>query len=200
MPVEQRKLVAFLPVTVTGLGADIEGPVGDWFTLDPEVQAYVLQQFDGTEAVVFGRDSFSAATPWWDALATGVGSDSAFSRSFGPVLRSARRVVVTDSSVEAPGTASEISERSRAEIAQLLAEPGQDILVLCGPALLSTLLGLGLVHELRLVLCPMIVAAGGGDSFSLGSEKGLALLETRTFSNGAVGVRYGVQGPDGVQG
>ena len=69
MPVEQRKLVAFLPVTVTGLGADIEGPVGDWFTLDPEVQAYVLQQFDGAAVIVFGRDSFSAATPWWDALA-----------------------------------------------------------------------------------------------------------------------------------
>jgi dihydrofolate reductase len=193
MPAEQRRLVAFLPGTVTGLGADIEGTVGDWFTADPEVQAYLLEQFDGVGSIVFGRDAFSAATPWWETLAAGIGSDQAFSRSLGQILGSASRVLVTDSSVEAPGTASGISERARAEIAQLQAEPGHHILVLCGPALLSTLLGLGLVHEVRLVLCPMIVAAGGGATFDLGSEEGLVMRESRAFSNGAMAVRYEVQ-------
>ena len=183
-------LRALLPATVTGLGADIEGPVGDWFTRDPEVQEYLIQQFGDVEAVVIGRDSFSATTPWWDALPTGVGGGAAAGPTFGQVLATARRTVVTDSSVEVPGTASGISERA---LAQLRSESGHDSLLLCGPALLSALLGLGLVHELRLVLCPMIVAAGGGATFSLVSEAGLELRESRAFSNGAMAVRYEVE-------
>jgi dihydrofolate reductase len=51
----------------------------------------------------------------------------------------------------------------------------------------------GLVDELQMILCPVVVG-GGKRFFPEGVRLDLSLIEERRFGNGVVVLRYGVSG------
>ena len=67
-------------------------------------------------------------------------------------------------------------------------EPGGDLGV-SGPGLASTLARLDLIDEYRMVVSPILVG-GGKPYLALDHPIPLRLLETRTFRNGSVYLRY----------
>jgi dihydrofolate reductase len=76
------------------------------------------------------------------------------------------------------------------QAAKLKQQPGKDLAVLGSPNLTVSLLGMGLVDELRVMVNP--VALGDGKSLFRSSkqELGLKLLQTRTFRSGNVLLTY----------
>ncbi|MCC6312734.1 MAG: dihydrofolate reductase [Thermomicrobiales bacterium] len=75
------------------------------------------------------------------------------------------------------------------EIARLKSEPGEAITVVGSPTLARSLLGKGLLDELRLTIAPVVV--GGARPFAdAGTQQALRLADSRVFSSGAVYLAY----------
>jgi dihydrofolate reductase len=79
------------------------------------------------------------------------------------------------------------------DIVALKEEPGKDLAV-GGAGLASTFAQLGLIDEYRLFVSPVVL--GGGTPYfpALEERIDLELVETRTFSDRAVYLRYGLRG------
>ncbi len=76
-----------------------------------------------------------------------------------------------------------------AAIAELKAQPGGD-LMLGGADLLQTFLPLGLIDELRIYVHPVLIGRGRR-LFEPGDfDVALELMDTHTFGNGVVRLRY----------
>jgi dihydrofolate reductase len=76
------------------------------------------------------------------------------------------------------------------EIAGLKRRPGKDITIIGSGALVRSLLGEGLLDELRLMVHP-VVLGGGKRLFEDGEDrKGLELVDLRTFATGVVYLAY----------
>jgi len=75
------------------------------------------------------------------------------------------------------------------EIGKLKARPGRDLLQYGVGELTQTMLQQGLVNELRLVMYPFVFGRGQR-VFENFDATGLKLVETKTFSTGAVALHY----------
>ena len=83
-------------------------------------------------------------------------------------------------------------------IAELKRRPGKDITIIGSGALVRSLLGDGLLDELRLMVHP--VALGGGKRLfeDGGDRKALELGDSRTFGTGVLYVTYRLAGEQGA--
>jgi dihydrofolate reductase len=74
-------------------------------------------------------------------------------------------------------------------IASLKQQPGQNILKYGGGELLHTLLQHNLMDELHLLVYPLVMGSGTR-LVPQGSDLGLRLVDTRTFSSGVIALTY----------
>ena len=75
------------------------------------------------------------------------------------------------------------------ELTELKRQEGKDITILGSGELVRSLLGDGLLDEIRLVVHP-IVLGGGKRLFEDGNRKALELVDSRTFATGVVYLTY----------
>jgi dihydrofolate reductase len=75
------------------------------------------------------------------------------------------------------------------EIAKLKEQPGRDLLQYGVGELTQMMLQHGLVDELRLIVFPFVFGRGSR-AFENFETTGLKLLDTKTFSTGAIVLRY----------
>jgi dihydrofolate reductase len=83
-----------------------------------------------------------------------------------------------------------VRENVAAEIAKLKQEPGKGLAIMGSPNLTASLLGMGLVDELRVMVHPILLAGGRSLFRTLGDRLPLELLQTRTFRSGNVLLTY----------
>ena len=74
-------------------------------------------------------------------------------------------------------------------VAELKRQPGKDITIIGSGALVRSLLGEGLLDELRLMVHP-VVLGGGKRLFEEGDRKSLELVESRAFATGVLYLTY----------
>src|SRR5262249_8482550 len=75
-------------------------------------------------------------------------------------------------------------------VAKLKQQPGKNMMIMGSSALTVSLIGMGLVDEVRVVVSPVVL--GDGESlFRTAAERiGLTLLQARSFRSGNVLLRY----------
>jgi dihydrofolate reductase len=83
------------------------------------------------------------------------------------------------------------------EAAELKRRPGKDITILGSGALVRSLLMNGLLDELRLMVCPVILGGGKRLFEDGGDGKALKLVDSRTFSTGVLYLSYQPAGEQG---
>jgi dihydrofolate reductase len=76
------------------------------------------------------------------------------------------------------------------EVGKLKQQPGENLLVLGGPTLVRSLLRLGLLDELILNICPIVLGSGLRLFDDMTDQVRLQLVESRTYSTGVVRVGY----------
>jgi dihydrofolate reductase len=79
---------------------------------------------------------------------------------------------------------------SPAELAAYTGQPGRNIAVSGSAGLVRSLLGQGLLDELRLLLFPVLVGSGQRLFGTVTERLPLTLLDSRTFSGGVVRLTY----------
>jgi dihydrofolate reductase len=156
----------------------------DWTVVDDELHTWFNERLRATEVSVYGRRLFEVMNAHWPTF----DSDPAATApmlEFGRIWNAKPKVVVSRSMHEAPAGWRLTSGDPAAILEELRRDFSGDIEI-AGPTLAAGFIRNGLVDEYQLVVHPVIL--GGGTRFFPDLERpaSLRLLETRTFSSGAV--------------
>jgi dihydrofolate reductase len=167
-----RKLVAGFAASLDGY---IEGPQGeyDWILIDKEVN--FTEQMKRFDAFFLGRRTYEKV------------------RSMGgpPTPGIRQYVFSTTLTTVAPGFEL-IREHIRSTVEALKNSEGRDIALFGGASLLASLLDLHLVDEVSVSLIPVLLGRGRPMVEQLKVKAWLTLLDTKTYGNGTVMLRYAV--------
>jgi dihydrofolate reductase len=80
--------------------------------------------------------------------------------------------------------------RSVSELRSLLEQPGNDVYVIGGAALISSLLNEDLIDELRLIVHPILLGGGKGPFADLKERKALKLVQSQEQRSGRIVLTY----------
>jgi len=183
------KIVSFTHVSVDGYFAGPKGEI-DWFKhQDDEDQKFSAEASKGSGTLIFGRTTYEMMAGYWPT-SEGVKSNPAlaeamnrtpkivFSRTMkpvkdGPVWKNTRVI---------PGM-------NREEILKLKREAAGDFAILGSGSIVQQFARLGLIDEYQLMVNPIVL--GTGKYLFEGVDRmNLKLLESRTFRNGRVFLKY----------
>ena len=176
-----RRIVAFLVATVDGY---YEGPNQefDWPVVDEEFNEFGLQQLEEVDTLLFGRVTYQGMASYWPTPAAQQDDPRVAAK-----MNGLPKLVVSRTLREADWANTRIIDDDVAgELTKLKQQPGKDIAVFGSSHLTVSLLGLGLVDELRIMVAPVVLGAGRSLFRTAPERIHLQLLSTRAFRSGNV--------------
>jgi dihydrofolate reductase len=140
--------------------------------------------------IMYGRRIYEEMVPAWTAIAdrhphhgeTLTEGDVAF----GKRVRDMKKIVVSTTLEHAGRNAILIRDNMAERIIELKRQPDSDILLYCGPRLVSTLTEFGLIDEYMVYVNPIVLGQGTHLFGNLKSALQLKLLRTKIFGSGVV--------------
>ena len=179
-----RTLFAFLMVTADGYH-ETDGSELFWHNVDQEFHDFTVAQLDEADTLLFGRRTYQHMAAFWPTPAALelLPETSARMNGYDKVVVS-RTLTSAD---WAPATL--ISNDVPAQLAKLKKLPGRDIALIGSSELTGSLIGTGLVDELRLMVNPVVL--GSGHPVLAGASRAeLELARVRQFGSGNVLLTY----------
>ncbi|GAB3337775.1 dihydrofolate reductase family protein [Larkinella ripae] len=161
-------------------------------TPEQEDHRYANQLFAAADTVVFGRVTYEGFIGYWDTLDLSDTSVPAVEVEFAQAFRRLNRVVFSRTLTQVPDNTLLINDDISTQVNKLKQQAGQDMLLVCGPELLATLVEQGLVDELRVIILPKAVGKGQVLFGQLRQPVKLTLLTTHAFKSGGVLHHYQV--------
>jgi dihydrofolate reductase len=183
-----RRVVFSLSISLDGY---MEGPGGDisWHLVDEELHRHMNEWLGGAGAFLEGRVTFELMADYWPTADQNPASPPA-EVEFAEIWRRMPKIVYSRTLERVEDEKATVARDVVAdEVMALKAQPGGD-LVVGGPRLAAEFLRQGLVDEFRVYVHPVLI--GEGTPMFPRSELHTALrtVETRTFGNGVVLLRY----------
>jgi dihydrofolate reductase len=182
-----RKVVLLMTVSLDGF---IEGPERqlDWHRVDAEVERHVDDQLRTMGAFLYGRVCYELMAAFWPTAGADPASTArvvAFSR----LWREMPKIVFSRTLERAEHNTTITRDVVIDEILALRAQPGGD-LALAGADLTASFLRHDLIDEYRIYIHPVLLGRGKRLFSAADVTKNLRLIESRTFGNGVVFLRY----------
>jgi hypothetical protein len=187
-----RKFVAAFHVSLDGY---LQGPNDEVDWVDSWADA--LDLIPGADTAVIGGGTFPGYEYLWGAVAADPQSGAEMlGREVTPAeIEYARWTQKTPHYVLST-TADKVNwetarlVRDVSELRSLAEQPGGDIYVIGGAALVASLLDEGLIDELRLIMHPVILGGGKSPFGGVKSGRTLSLVESRAGRSGQVVLTY----------
>ncbi|MCO1659036.1 dihydrofolate reductase family protein [Pseudonocardia humida] len=188
-----RKLIVQQWVTVDNIAAEEDGglsfvsgePFDDETTDDPFKNS-LMSFVDSVDTMVLGATTYHMSTGYWPyAVEQG---------EYGEKLNNLAKVVVSSKLIDAPWgdfPAATVTRDPVATIRGLKEQSGRDIWLWGSLTLMRSLLGAGVVDEVRMLVCP---ASRGKGTRAFEDRRDLRLIEATSFDNGVVLLRYEIKG------
>ncbi|CAN5867563.1 dihydrofolate reductase family protein [soil metagenome] len=184
-----RKIILYMFTTLDGF---IAGPNGEFDDYEPsaEEHQFANELFSKADGLLFGRETYEGFVAYWDALDLNDSSIPAVELEFAKLFRKMTRVVFSRTLKHVPDNTILIQDNLAEAVAKVKQEPGSNLLLICGPELLATLIQLGLVDECQLLIKPTVLGQGKALFGDIQGKLRLKLLATRMFESGAVMHHY----------
>ena len=145
---------------------------------DDEALAFVEQFYQRADSFLFGRRTYELFAGYWGAK-TDPGDPIA-----GPLNRQPKYVASSTLTEADWDDTTVLSGDVAAAIGELKAKPGGELQVHGSGALTRWLLGEGLVDEMNLLVCPVVVGQGARLFPDTGPDIALDLVDSRAFPKG----------------
>ena len=186
-----RRVLVHTSVSLDGF---FEGPNReiDWHVVDDELHWYFNEQLGRMGGFLSGRVTHELMAGFWPTADRDPASTPPMVE-FARIWREMPKIVFSRTLQQADWNTKIIREVVPEEILELKAQPGGD-LVLGGADLTASFLRHGLVDELRIYVHPVVLGRGRPLFPESDDSTTLRLLETRSFGNGVVLLRYDVLG------
>lgn len=182
-----RKIVLMMSVSLDGY---IEGENRDisWHRVDDEFHQHMNDTIRGMGALLHGRVVYELMADFWptadadpDATATTV--------EFAGIWRDMPKFVYSRTLKDAEWNSTVVRDVVPEEVRALKEQPGGDM-GLGGAGIAAAFLRQGLVDEFRIYVHPVLVGRGKRLFPEADDLTSLRLVESRTFGNGVVLLRY----------
>lgn len=185
-----------MSVSVDGF---IEGPDReiDWHLVDDELHGHFNEQLSAMSAFLSGRVTYELMAGFWPAADTDPSST-------GPMVEYARiwrdkpKVVFSRTLQRADWNTTVVPEVVPDQVMELKARPGADM-VLGGADIVAPFRRDDLIDEYRLYVHPVVLGQGKPLFQPSATKTDLQLVETRSFGNGVVLLRYQRPEPPGAE-
>ena len=183
-----RKLIAFMQTTIDGYFAS---PTGDmsWAhrgASDREWKDFVEGNASGGGELVFGRKTYEMMVQYWPTPQAAERSPLVAER-----MNALPKIVFSRTLERASWRNTRLVKGDLvAEMRKLKTADGPDMAILGSGSIVKQLAEAGLIDEFQIVVNPL--ALGGGQSLfgGVGHRLPLRLMQTRSFANGNVLLRY----------
>ena len=180
-------LIYSMIVSVDGYVTDEQGNF-DWAVPDEEVLDAINQDMAKVGTHLYGRRMYEMMRGWETDPA--IAAQSPHSEDFAGIWRTADKVVYSTTLPEVDTARTRLERRfDPTEVRRLKADAEGD-LTIDGPTIAAEALRHGLVDEVRLLVCPVVV--GGGLPVFPQFRAQLGLRDVQRFSNGMVQLYYAV--------
>lgn len=181
-----RRLIYSMGVSLDGYIAGPDGEI-DWSAPDEELHRFHNQQTWETGLLLLGRRLYQTMLPWETNDESQWSSDHEL--EFARIWKGMQKVVFSRTLDEVEGGARLVKDNAVEEVIALKEQEGEDLSV-GGAGLAATFIERGLVDEYRLFVSPVVV--GGGTPYfpNLDQRIQLDLIESRTFGNRVVYLRF----------
>ena len=182
------KLIYSAITSLDGYIEDRDGSFG-WAQPDEEVHTFINGLEQGMGTCLYGRRMYETMVAW--ETDPGLAASSAYAKEFAEIWQQADKIVFSKT-LESASTERTSIERDfdAGAIRQLKAATAGDLSV-AGPGLAAHAFEAGLVDECQLFLAPVLVG-GGKQGLPAAGKQSLDLVESRSFGNGMVFIRYRV--------
>ena len=183
-----RKIIWMISVSVDGY---MEGPNReiDWHMVDDELFRHLNGRLAGAPADSSkGGVTYELMAQFWPTADQGPAATPTVVE-FAQIWRDMPKVVYSHTLERADWKATVVHDVVPAEVLALKAQPGGD-LVLGGSDLGAEFARHDLIDEYRLYVHPMVIGRGTPMLRPSDAKVPLRLIETRTFGNGVVMLRY----------
>jgi dihydrofolate reductase len=193
MDVNMRKISVFIHVSLDGFFAGPNDEI-DWFKVikkDPEWEKHTYRESHSGNTLLFGERTYKMMKSYWPTAA-GIQSDPHIAK----VLNESPRIVVskTSDSVKDEGNWKNVTiirDLNNDTITKLKEERGGTgaITILGSGSIIQQLANMGFIDEYELVVVPIILGEGKY-LFKDVKMTEMDLVESRSFQNGLVSLRY----------
>jgi len=180
-----RKLLSF---HLTSLDGYYEGPgqAFDWLVVDAEFNQFALRQLEEADTLLFGRASYEMMAGYWPTSAAEQDDQAVVAR-----MNGLAKIVISQTLDTAEWAPTQLIGDCVADVlAKLKQQPGKNMLIMGSSALTASLIGMGLVDEVRVMISP-VVLGGGKSLFRTAAERiSLTLLQAKSFRSGNIVLCY----------
>lgn len=182
-----RKIILMMSVSLDGF---FEGPNRelDWHLVDDEVHRHFNDELRGMGAFLDGRITYELMADYWPTADQDPASTPPVAE-FARIWRDMPKIVFSRKLQHAEWNTTIRREVVPAEILELKAQPGGD-LVIGGAQLAASFRRHGLIDEYRIYVHPVVLGSGRPLFTPSDGPVALRLVETRSFGNGVVLLRY----------
>jgi dihydrofolate reductase len=192
-----RKIIAALEVSVDGF---IEGPNGEmvWAMMeDKETWRDVFEMLAGVDTLILGRKMYPGYEQYWLAVLADPGgilplSGRVASKNEIAYARLAESMdhIVLSSTLDKVAWKTTRIVRDVEDIRKIKQQPGKDMYAVGGATLVSSLMNLGLIDELRLMINPLILGGGKALFKDVKERHSLKLIRVKPLKSGKVSLTY----------
>lgn len=182
-----RNIIFMMSVSVDGF---MEGPDReiDWHMVDEELHTHFNEELAGMSAFLEGRVTYELMEGFWPTADQDPGAGRTMVE-FAAIWRDMPKIVFSRTLKAAGENTKLLPEVVPEEIRSLTAQPGGDMVV-GGADLASTFMRHDLIDEYRVYVHPVILGRGRPMFIPSDNRVKLDRVETRTFGNGVVLLRY----------
>jgi dihydrofolate reductase len=183
-----RKVILDMLVTLDGF---FEGPNGelDWTFVvwDEEFQKYSNNELRSMDAILYGRMAYQKTG---HQNVDELGPETESTIEFVNNVNNIKKVVFSRTLEKVEDNAILIKENIEDEVSKMKQMPGKDLMLVCGPELVSTFIQLSLIDQYRIGVVPIILGEGKSLFKDVKDRLNLKLIKTEIFNSGLVMLHY----------
>lgn len=186
------KLVYMMNMSLDGYVEDEQGDFGFAAPRDEEVRNWILPYASSFRTSLYGRRMYETMVYWETAHTLPLQTKSGL--EFARQWQAAEKIVYSKTLAEPLSARTKIERTFDPDAVRKLKSDAEGDMNVAGPELAAQAIQAGLVDELHMRICPVVV--GGGKRYlPSGVRLDLDLLEERRFHCGDIFLWYAVRGP-----
>jgi len=172
-------------VTLEGFLAGLKGET-DWFLWNDEIAKSAIELMGAVDMMLFGRVTYDLMASYWPTAKPPEEDPTIIEK-----MNKSAKIVFSNTLQKAEWNNTRIIKTvSTEEIQKLKSQPGKNLVIYGSGTIVSELLNLGLLDEMYIMVCPVILGEGKPLFKDIRQRHKLKHMETKMFSNGVVMLRY----------
>lgn len=184
------KLIYSMLMSLDGYTEDERGKFG-WAVPDEEVHSYINELASTVGTYLYGRKMYETMV-YWETAHT-IPNQPQFVLDWAEQWQAAEKIVYSRTLSEPSSARTRIERAFDPDVVRRLKAEADHDMTVDGPELAAEALRAGVVDEIQMIVCPVIVG-GGKRFFPDGVRLNLELTDERRFGNGVVVLQYAVHG------